>query len=222
MGALFQREIDALDATAIVEHREVFLENGMNMRALFKSIMSDSHYRGGPGNVDEKIADVKMLNPDQLVASIADLTGFKWSYGGYPMLQNDQIGLQTLAGAADGRTVASNATSPNATMALVHARIAELSSFYAIERESEMPASERMLFRYVEPSQPFNLDPEASVAQIRHLHRRILSRTVEDSGPEVDANRLLWQALYEAGGDPSTAWAGVLTALLRDPTFLMY
>jgi hypothetical protein len=42
------------------------------------------------------------------------------------------------------------------------------------------------------------------------------------SDGERDALLGLWSDLYVATGDTGDAWAGVLSALLRDPGFVMY
>jgi hypothetical protein len=39
---------------------------------------------------------------------------------------------------------------------------------------------------------------------------------------ETDDLLSLWSDLYAADGDTGAAWAGVLSALLRDPAFLVY
>jgi len=43
-----------------------------------------------------------------------------------------------------------------------------------------------------------------------------------EDGEEVEANLALWQELYAINRDADEAWAGLLTALLRDPDFLLY
>ena len=60
------------------------------------------------------------------------------------------------------------------------------------------------------------------VAQLQVLHRRIFGTWVEPDGDEVTANLALWSDLHAATGDVAQAWVGVLSALLRDPDFLLY
>ena len=42
------------------------------------------------------------------------------------------------------------------------------------------------------------------------------------NGEEVAANAALWKDLYAVEGDPVAAWTGVLSALMRDPEFVLY
>ena len=45
---------------------------------------------------------------------------------------------------------------------------------------------------------------------------------VDADGEEVEADLALWSELYALDGDPAAAWAGVLSMLMREPTFLFY
>ena len=45
---------------------------------------------------------------------------------------------------------------------------------------------------------------------------------VTADGEEVEAALSLWSDLYTVERDTRAAWAGVLSALLRDPDFLLY
>ena len=59
-------------------------------------------------------------------------------------------------------------------------------------------------------------------AQIQDLHLRIFGKRVEADGEEVAANLALWEELYAISSDQQAAWSGLLSALLRDPDFLLY
>jgi hypothetical protein len=60
------------------------------------------------------------------------------------------------------------------------------------------------------------------VAQIQRLHLRLFGHTIAADGPEVEGNLGLWSELYAADGDAGAAWRGLLSALLRDPDFVLY
>ena len=62
----------------------------------------------------------------------------------------------------------------------------------------------------------------AVVAQIQRLHAAVFGRDVAADGPEVEANLELMEALLAIDDSVPGAWAGLLTALLRDPDFLLY
>ena len=163
-----------------------------------------------------------MVTPDLLASQVKDLTGFDWRYLGFDMLKSEMVGVRTLAGGADGYTVTANATSPNATLVLVQQRLAEAASDYAIEQERMQSMSERRLFTEIGFTETFDSDEEKMVRQLQLLHQRVLGNVVDDKGPEVEANRDLWNDLYAVSHDSAEAWKGLLDALLRDPDFLFY
>jgi hypothetical protein len=60
------------------------------------------------------------------------------------------------------------------------------------------------------------------VAQIQRLHLLVFGARLAADSEEVAANLELWSALRSAGEEIPTAWAGLLSALLRDPDFIYY
>ncbi len=224
---LLRRDPTLADSDALTAHREAFIAGGLRLDALFASIMADPRYRSA--DVDHPLAEAvgavptKLATPDLLASQVEDLTGFRWTYADYDMLQTDVVGLRTLAGGADGATVTRNATSPNATLLLVQERLAEAAAWHVTvsDLEAASPA-DRRLFTEVTLEEDLDTDRAAMVAQVRHLHRRIFGRDVAADGPEVAANLDLWAELYALDGSAPGAWAGLLTALLRDPDLLLY
>lgn len=211
---LLRRDKDLSDTNALIPHRNAFIEGGLTLRTLFKSILSDPYYRAGntdaTGYVNSKIA-----TPALLASEVEDLTGFRWTYGGFDMLKTDASGFLTLAGGADGYAVTASATRPNATLLLVQERLAEAAAWYVVQTEPER------LFTIDFATTP-DSDPAAMVAQIQSLHWRIFGRRVSAEGQEVAAGLELWQDLYAIERNGASAWAGLLSALLRDPDFLIY
>ncbi len=219
---LLRREVEPSDMDALTAHREAFLQDGLRMRALFRSIVQDPRYRSADVEAadDAGAVPVKMVTPDQLVSQVAALTGYQWTYQGADMLSNDLVGLRTLAGGADGVTVNRSARSPNATIVLVQERLAELAGVYAVEQAIAEGHSD--LFAEIDLNDTPASNPDGSVAQIVALHKAIFGRTIAPDGPEVAANLDLYAALLDIDGSPPAAWAGLLVALLRDPDFLLY
>jgi hypothetical protein len=215
---LLQRKVVLEDAAPLTAHRENFLED-LSFRALFRTILDSPEYRAGPTD-DERYASSKLVSPDLLASQIEDLTGYRFVYNGYDMMQTDTYGLRTLAGGIDGTFVTSPATEPLATMVLVQERLAQAAASYALDHDSDRPLEER-LFQVSLMSTP-DTDLEAMVEEIQWLHLRILGARIEANGPEVEANLALWEDIYSAEADPRAAWMAVLTVLLRDPTFLFY
>lgn len=211
---LLRRPLTVDDTDRLVAHRDAFLAGGLTVRALLKSVVSDPAYRSGSTDAAGYVPR-KMLTADLLASTVADLTGFTWTYGNYDMLRNDAVGFRTLAGGADGYNVTATATSPNATLVLVQERLAEAAAAYVVANEPER------LFT-VDFTETPDTARDAMVAQVQALHLRIFGNTVAADGAEVQAALDLWSSVYAVEGTTQGAWAAVLSALLRDPDFLYY
>ncbi len=211
---LLRRDHTTADEDRLVVHRDALITNGMKLKALIKSVVSDPMYRA-PHTDETGYVPLKMATADLLASQIEDLTGFVYSYYGYDLMRNDQIGYRTLAGGADGYAVTATATTPNATLVLVQERLAESAAFYAVHTEPSR------LFT-VDFTETPETDRDAMVAQIQSLHRRIFGNTVAVDSDEVTAALELWSSLYVVERDQKAAWAGLLSALLRDPDLLFY
>lgn len=211
---LLRRKAEVADTNDIVRHRDAFINGGLTMRALVRSVVQDPKYRS-PLTDEQGYVPLKMATPDLLASQIEDLTGFRYTYGGYDMLRSDAVGFRTLAGGADGYAVTATAKSSNATIVLVQERLAEAAAWYVVYNEPER------LFT-VDFTETPSTDHDEMVAQIQALHRRIFGKAVSAESDEVTAGLELWSALYDAQVDPKAAWAGYLSALLRDPDLLFY
>ena len=222
--AMLRRDAELGDTDALVVHREAFLAGDLRFKALVRSVVSDPRYRAGD-STDPRVeaagaVPLKMVNTDLLASQIEGLTGYTWTYADYEMLANDLVGVRTLAGGADGRTVVQSARSPNATLVLVQERLAELAAVYAVVQAGE--EGDTRLFTEVDFTETPASDRDAVVAQIQVLHEAIFGRAVAADGPEVEANLELFSALLAIDDSVPAAWAGLLQALLRDPDLLLY
>lgn len=217
---LLQRDSVLDDTTALTEHRQAFINDGLVFRSLVRSVMDSPEYRAAPID-DDRYASAKLVGTDQLASSIEDLTGFRFTYADYDMMQTDTYGLRTLAGGVDGNFVTSPAREPMTTMVLVQERLAQGAAAYVVDQDGRTDV-EPTLFLYVTFGETPATDLDAMVEQIQHLHLRLFSHRVDADGPEVEANLALWEDLYAIDGDAEAAWAGVLSVLLRDPDFLIY
>lgn len=211
---LLRREVTVGDAASLVAHRNAFLRGGLTVRSLLRSVVSDPRYRAGATD-EAGYVPIKMATPDLLASQVEDLTGYRWTYAGYDMMRSDAVGVRTLAGGADGYDVTAAATSPNATLVLVQERLAEAAAAYVVHEEPSR------LFT-LDFTETVESDREAVVAQIQHLHLRFFGNRVAADGPEVEAALALWSDVYAIERDPSAAWVGVVSALLRDPDLLFY
>ncbi len=211
---LLRRDVSPGDTDALVVHRNAFIEGGLTMKALMRSIVTDPRYVAGATDAEGYVPK-KMLTPDLLATSVEGLTGYTWTYADYDLLRTDNVGYRTLAGGADGYAVTATSTSPNATLVLVQERLAESAAWYVVENEPER------LFTVSFDATP-ETDRAAMAAQLQALHRAVFGRVVSADGEEVEAGLGLWSDLYAVERDGKDAWAGVLSVLLRDPDFLFY
>lgn len=214
---LLRRPSTLADTDALTTHREAFLAGGLTLRALWRSVVSDPRYLAA----DVEAADglegavpARLVTPDLLGDEIEDLTGFRWTSDGWDLLRSDVVGYRTLAGGADGYNVQSTATGPTATLLLVHERLAEAAAWHVVAEEPER------LFGATDPSLDAEADPAAARALLVDLHRRLYGERPTDAEQAEDL--ALWSELYALDGDPRAAWAGVVSALLRDPRLLVY
>jgi hypothetical protein len=214
---LTRREISIEDSDALTRHREVFLSEGLTIKSVFRSIVSDSDYR----QVDDPDGTAKMMSAELLASSVEDLTGFRWTYKGWEMMRSQMEGFYNLAGGVDGDFVTESAREPSITLMLVQERLAEAAADFGVKREA-FDGETHLFVELNDWTETSESHPEVIRRQIQHLHQRVLSRTLADGGDELEEYVSLWDELYAETGDPLRAWRGILIVLLRDPDFLIY
>jgi len=219
------RPSELSDTARMTEHREAFISNGLVLRDLYRSILSDPLYRSQPIDPVDSLtepnpAQMKMISTDQMASQLEELTGFRFSYYGYDMMTTDSYGLRTLAGGVDGSYVTAPAQNPTSTMILVQERLAQAAANYAVSQAlaGYPPAILENIGFFETPT----TDRDLFVEQIQMLHLTIFGERVDADGPEVEANIELWEQLLEIDGEISTAWEGLLSVLFRDPDFMVY
>jgi len=216
--SLLQRDAVLEDTDALVDYREAFLDGGLTLRSLYRAVLNGPEYTGTAG---DRSVPLKMVSPDQLASQLEALTGFRFTWYGYDVIESDSYGVRTLAGGVDGVYSTSPATEPTATMVLTWERFAEAAADYVVRQDRADPDNAR-LFTEIDFSEHPDWDRDAMARQIQRLHLLVTSKRVDLDGPEVDANLQLWEQLYAISGDTQQAWIGVLSVLFRDPDFLFY
>lgn len=219
---LLRRDVELADWSELTEHREALLAGEMTLKPLLRSVMNSPRYRAANDEGLAGAVPLKMATPALLASQVEDLTGYRLvDSEGWDLIQSEQRGYLSLAGGADGFYVTAAASSPNTTVLLVQERLAEGAASHVVLHDLENPAEAR-LFTEVALSATPETDRDGMVRQIQALHLRIFGTRVAADGEEVTANLELWQALYDLEGDPTEAWSGLLSALLRDPDLLFY
>lgn len=213
---LLRRKPARDDAEASTLVRNAFIEGDLSIRSLARALVTSEAYRAEAATTHGR----KLASPDLLASQVEDLTGYRMVDGeGWDLLTAELAGLKSLAGGAEGTFSTRNADLPNATVVLVQKRLAEGAAAYAVS--TALLEDDDRLFS-IDFTETPTTDRGAMVRQIIDLHARIFGTQVAEDGPEVEANLALWQELHAVDDDGARAWAGLLSALLRDPDFLMY
>jgi len=212
-AALAGREVEFDDTGPLVTHHGAFVDGGLALRPLFRSIVEAAPYRAE--------GRTRLLSVEQLGTVVEDLTGFRFTHLGYDLLQSEVFGVRSLADGVDGLYASRPNAVPTATSALVLERLTQAAAAYAVAHDRADPAA-AVLFRDIDFTETPATDRAAMVAQLQALRARVQGARVDADGEEVEADLGLWSELYALDGDPAVAWSGVLSVLMREPTFLFY
>ena len=121
---LMDRDAAIEDEGQLAAHREAFLDSGLSLKELVRSVLNDPAYRG-----QTRLSDFgatpdgvrrKLVSPELLTSSIADLTGYRLAFA-----RRDATDVDYLVRALAGGSESGPASSPSLGHALVHRRIAE-------------------------------------------------------------------------------------------------
>lgn len=227
LGALGQRALDAdLDWSEVERHREVFVAEDQNIRALTRSIVQSREYRAAAfaDARADRIPTVKTVDPAQLAAIVEGITGYRWVFDGRDGLTTPDAGLVVLGGGTDGRLVTEPNHEPSVGLAFIQERLA-WSAGWAVANADLDPerTDDARLLRYVTIEDTPDSAAPAFEAQIRSLYLEATGVPLEgEPPPEIATLTTLWRQLYAVDASPVTAWAGVVSVVLRDPMVLFY
>ena len=203
-----------------------FQADGMHLKSLVKDIVTTDYYKAASVNdadLDERLTTVKTVNPAQLASEIEDLTGYRWTFSGRDGLTKNDLGIPALAGGVDGDTVTVPSYEPGVGLLFVQERLAQAAALTVAAADLDPNRTgEARLLRYVTVEDTPDSNPDAFDAQIRYLYLRITGHALADTASEPADLVTLWKELYSAEASPTVAWAGVLSAVLRDPSVLTY
>lgn len=223
---LHQRPLDDDDWTDFQSHRAAFTEGGQSVRAVVRSVVVSPAYRAKAAedpDLDARLATVRTVSPTQMHSIVEDITGYSWEFDGRPGLASNALGLPVLAGGIDGDNVTKRSYDPGVGTVFVHERLAQ-SAAWSVARHDLDPdreADARML-RYVTADDTPTTSPKAFEDQVRSLYLQATGYPLADEAAEVHNLITLWRQLHSVEGSPEAAWAGVISAVLRDPLVLTY
>lgn len=217
---MVQRSAGIEDQEELLRHREAFLAGGTTLRSLYRSILASESWRATVGT-DPTHVPWKLLDADQLGTAVEALTGYRFVVEGHDVLATDLYGTRSLLGGVSIGSATSAATVATPALVLYQERLAQAAGMYVARADADDPAEARLLTRIDFTETPAT-DPDTMAAQVQDLLLRVLSKDVPADDPEVTALLDLWTEVHDADGDPVTAWAAVVTVLLRRPEFLVY
>jgi len=217
-AALWHRDADpTVDATELAELEAVYADSGGRLVPVIAAALQQPTWQAGqlqPGATPEvEVARARMLTAYQLSRSIQEATGYHWSSEDADLLTNSERGFRAIAGGGDPGTFTPPADRPGVGHALVMDRIAWAAGWTAASGDlaGDGPG---LLADASADTRPGDGTFETVLDQL-HLRLHGLSATSE----ETTAITSLWQAVFDQTDDPTSAWAAVVAALLRDPRF---
>jgi hypothetical protein len=170
-----------------------------------------------------RLATVKMVSPTQLQGIIADITEYTWTFDGVRGLESHALGLPLLLGGIDGTNVTRRGYDPSVGAVFVQERLAQSASWHVARHDLD-PAREdaAILLRFVTIDDTPDQDLAAFEQQIRSLYLDSTGHPLAQNASQVPNLVALWRQILSVEGDPEAAWAGVVSAVLRDPLVLTY
>lgn len=208
MEGLLGRPTTAADFDAVTAHTDAFVAGGLTLRALFRSVLRDNVYIGAVDGAREQVP-AKLITPEILEGVLDDLTGYRATSDGVDLMRSDLEGLHVLAGGLDARSGDHPATAPSTSRVLVHERLAEAAAAHVIDRGGP-------LIRDVDTDARPDEDELTSVVERATALEPDLARAL---AVELQA---LWDEIVEDGVPERDAWVAILSALLRDSSFVLY
>lgn len=225
-SGLTQRVVEDADWTELQAHRQSFVDGGLVLRELVRSIVHSDSYRAqrflDPG-LAERVPTVKTVSPGQLASVVEDLTGYRWEFDGREGLRRNDRGLVVLGGGIDSELVTTPSYDPSVGLALIQERLAQAAGHHVAQHDLD-PARQRsaILLAYVTAEDRPETAPAAFDAQIRELYLRITGEVLAEDAAEPAELIVLWKQLYSVDASAVSAWAGIVSVILRDPRVLFY
>ena len=223
---LTQRDYTDADWSEFQRHREAFEASELSIRHLTRSIVMSDEYRVKnveDDELSERMSGVKVVNPYQLSNIIEDITGYTWTLNGVNILTNQGLGVPVLLGGLDGDNVSKRNYNPSVGLAFVQERLAQAAGWHVAQHDlSPDREGDAILLHYVTYTDTPDSNPEAFKAQIEFLYLRATGKPLDKDGTEAQDLMELWDQLHSIKASPTLAWSGLVSAVLRDPSIIVY
>jgi hypothetical protein len=223
--AITHRDPTTVTREELAVHHDAFVAGGLTVRELVKSVVLSREYRADSfvdGRVDT-IPTVKMVSPRQLAGIVSAKTGYRWTFGGDEGLVTGARGLAVLAGGTDSRFVTNPSRDPSVGLAFVQERLAQAAGWHVATHDlaRERP-DEPILLRLVTVEDTPDSAPDAFDAQMRLLYLDITGIPLAEQATEPTELVDLYKTLLSVDESPVSAWAGIVSVVLRDPSIVLY
>jgi hypothetical protein len=221
--ALWRRSPDLDDFFTLDRLHLDFEDADWRLDGLVHAILDGADYRAGalqesaPEEAESRLTTLRIMSVEQLEQVVEDLTGFVWTYEGMEELANDQTGYRILGGGIDGHQVTQPAREPSLASSLLLKRIAQAGAAWVVQKDL-VEGGESRLFQYVSLGSDTPGQPDFT-AELHQLHLRL--HGAEASTDQLARDEALWTEV-EAISDPATAWASLISVMIRDPAFWSY
>lgn len=226
LSGITQRPVDAdKDWEQVQALTSTFTGANLDMRALVRAIVTSDEYKAASfaDATGERVPVVKTLSPRQLSTYVEDETGYVFTFDGADALKYPELGLVVLDGGIDGEYVVERSFEPSVSSLFVQERLAQAAGYRVATADLNRAAgTEAVLLKHVEITSTPDADRAAFEAQIRYLHEELVGVPLAAGAPEVDELLDLWKQAFSITASPTSAWAAVIAAVLRDPSVLFY
>jgi hypothetical protein len=226
LEVLEQRSVGENDWSIFQEHREAFEASELSVRHLVRSVVMGESYlleQIEDPEIAEVMPTVKVVNPYQLSSIMKDITGFQWSFNGVDALTDNGMGIPVLLGGLDSATVTERNYQPSVGLVFVQERLAQSAGWHVASHDLDPDREgDAILLKYVNRLDTPESAPERFRAQIQHLYLRATGQSENITQAEVTELMHIWDRLHSVRASPTQAWAGVVSAVLRDPAIITY
>lgn len=223
---LNQRPLTDDDWSDFQAHRDAFLDGGQSIRAVVRSVVTSPAYLAKAAedpDLDERLATVRTVSPSQMHSIIEDITGYSWDFGGRPGLESNGMGLPVLLGGIDGTTVTKRSYEPGVGTVFIQERLAQSAGWHVARHDLDPDRDgDAIMLKYVTADDTPDTAKKAFEDQVRSLYVQTTGYPLADQAAEVHNLITLWRQLHSVEGSSEAAWAGVVSAVLRDPLVLTY
>ena len=112
---------------------------------------------------------------------------------------------------------------PSVGLTFVQERLAQAAGWDVATHDlSPERDGDAILLHYVTIESTPELNPEEFEHQIRYLYERATGFPLAEDATEPAELMTLWDQLYSIEASPTQSWAGVISAVLRDPAIITY